>query len=140
MSSDVVPKMKKNNIRRWFTCGAVIALLLLTCWISFYSYRSQRGSYHEIVHDGGIATAVWFPSDFKPRQLADIPPTDPTNRIPRKRYAPNTHLPQSFPLDEPLLIIDRWFFHKSVQTISGQGDILRLYHLSSDGRMLIPSG
>lgn len=137
--SDVVQEMKKNNIQRWLTRGAVLALLLLTCWISFYSYRSQRGSYHEIVHDGGIASALWFPSDFEPRQLAVPQPTDPTKRIPGKRYAPKTRLPQSFPLDEPLLMIDRWLFHESVQTISGHGDMPRLYRLSNDGRTLIPS-
>ena len=40
--------------------------------------------------------------------------------------------------DLPLLIIDRAFCHKTVQTISGQGDMPRLFTISSDGRSLVP--
>ncbi len=58
----------------------------------------------------------------------------------RTRYAPQTRLPQSYPLDWPLLILDRWLFHKSVQTISGQGDMPRLFELSADGKTLVSTG
>lgn len=40
--------------------------------------------------------------------------------------------------DVLLLVIDRAFWHKSVLTISGQGDMLRLYRISSDGKSLVP--
>lgn len=123
--------MRKRLIR-----GAVIALLLLVGWISFYSYRSHRGSYHEIIHEGGITHAIWFPTDFEPRQLA---PERPPGVTDRGRYAPQTRLPDHYPLDWPLLIIDRWIIHKSAQTVSGQGDMLRLHNLSHDGKTLIPT-
>lgn len=42
------------------------------------------------------------------------------------------------PLDLPLLILDRTFCHETVQTISGQGDMPRLFSISSDGKSLIP--
>jgi len=128
--------MKNPRVRKWLTRGAAIALLLVAGWISFYSYRSHGGSYHEVVHEGGIAFAVWFPTDFEPRQVA---PTRPPDVIGRGRYAPQTRLPKHYPLDGPLLTIDRWLFHKSTQTISGQSDMLRLYDLSPDGRRLIPT-
>jgi len=41
-------------------------------------------------------------------------------------------------MDFPWLIIDRAFFHKSVKTILGQGDMPRLFNISSDGKSLIP--
>ena len=129
-------RMKKLRVRKWLIRVVAIALLLLVSWITFYSYRSHGGSYHEIIYEGGIVSAVWFPTDFEPRQVA---PTRPLGITGRGRYAPQTRLPKHYPLDWPLLIIDRWLFHKSVRTISGQGDMPRLYELSSDGKRLIPA-
>jgi len=42
--------------------------------------------------------------------------------------------------DFPLLVVDRWFFHEPVTTVSGQGDQPRLYRISRDGKTLIPTG
>jgi len=41
-------------------------------------------------------------------------------------------------MDFPWLIIDRTFFHKTVKTISGQGDQPRLFHIAPDGKSIIP--
>ncbi|MBK1835247.1 hypothetical protein [Roseibacillus ishigakijimensis] len=110
-------------------------LLLTAGWLAFYALRSSLGSYHEIPAPGGIPFAVWFPSDFTPRQLA---PPRPEGHRNKGRFAPLTQLPAAFPFDTPLIIIDRWLFHKTVQMQSGQGDMPQLYELSANGKKLIP--
>lgn len=111
---------------------------LFFAWVSFYCVRSSRGSYHEIVHAGGSSSAIWFPDDFNPHKIAEPVPEYPKTKQPRKRYAPQTRLPDSHPLDWPLLIIDRLLFHESTTLTSGQGDMPRLHEISDDGKSLIP--
>lgn len=123
------------RIKTWFFRGVAIFAFLSIAWVSFYIYRSHGGSYHEIIGEGGVAHALWFPTDFEPRQVA---PARPHGLIGRGRYAPQTQLPNLYPMDWPLVMLDRWLFHKTTQTISGQGDMPRLYDLSQDGRTLIP--
>lgn len=111
------------------------ALLLLALWIGFYCYRSSNGAYHEHTQDGGIVVAMWHPTDFQPREIAPEAPPGPRKKY--ERFAPRTILPKSYPMDAPLVAIDRLFFHKTTQMISGQGDMGRLFELSADGRKLI---
>ena len=125
--------MKLSRTQRFLPWIRKTSLLLFICWIGFYAYRSYIGSYHEITQDGGVASAVWFASDFKARQ-SEAPLTLSDQRRKHKRYAPQTRLPDSYPLDMPLQILDRLFFHKTTLTVSGQGDMRRLYRISSDGR------
>ncbi len=124
-----------SRIRPLWLRGAAVFVFLLLAWVGFYCYRSCSGSYHEISREGGGADAVWFPSDFEPRQIA---PPRPAGDLTRHRYEPQTQLPSHYPLDGPLLKLDRWLFHKTIQTVSGQGDMPRLYNLSQNGKSLTP--
>ena len=116
----------------------IVGILFVMVWVAEYMNRSCRGSYHKHSTPESITIAVWHPTDFTPRRPAPERPLDAGPS--RRRYAPQTQLPQSRYFDLPLLMFDRWIFHPTTRMQSGQGDMPYVYRLSEEGRELIPVG
>ena len=109
------------------------SLSLFSIWILSFSILSFKGSYHEVTSPGGIQHAIWYASDLTARKFAPERPADASPS--RRRYYPQTVLPVQPTIHSPLLILDRWIIHPTVQTVSGSGDMKRLYVVSDKGEL-----